>query len=140
MSAGLFGGDWLLVFYFVIQLVGGIGLTVMLGVLAWPWRKRRCVAPALGARSARLTLEVGQESGPYLPLLQLVDLDVPVPASSVSWMFSYVRESTAEYMQLLLRQCRRRRSFPRTMPGERDARPRIHSDVRFTRSLSTILA
>jgi hypothetical protein len=41
MGAGLFGGDWLLVFYFVIQLVGGIGLTVMLGVLAWPWRKRR---------------------------------------------------------------------------------------------------
>jgi hypothetical protein len=48
----------------------------------------------LGPCSARLTLEVGQESGPYLALLQLVDLNVPVSASFVSLcfpMFAYAR-------------------------------------------------
>jgi hypothetical protein len=70
MGGGLFGGSALLAFYFVIQVIGGVGLTVMLVVLAWPWRRQKYALFLTRAEVAGLmSTFCVQEPGPDLALL-----------------------------------------------------------------------
>ena len=87
--------DWRIYFYFVAQLVGGAGLTVLLLTMLWPTRKRKCVFLSTGhcnasrcsARWLSFVLTgLGQTAQPatHFALLFVVDVDVPVSVSLVS--------------------------------------------------------
>lgn len=43
LADGVDHPDWMIYFYIVAQLIGGVGLTLLLVTMLWPTKQRKCV-------------------------------------------------------------------------------------------------